>query len=89
MPNPQPTGWLFPQTPTPVRNRYPTIAPSNPSSASEIASATYHAFGGGRRSATLRDRLGHGREILPPVTSGARNRGSSVVLSASCLSRRC
>jgi citrate synthase len=84
MGKPQATGWLLPQTPTPVRIRYPMSRPSIPSSETEIAKQMYQALGGRRRSAMEQTFSVTDEKSLPPSTSGARFVGSSVVLSRPC-----
>src|SRR6185312_9869696 len=52
MSQPQPTGIIRPQTPTPVEIRYATIAPRISVKLDEIARAMYHALGIPRDSTT-------------------------------------
>ena len=46
MSQPQPTGFMFPQTPMPFQTRYPTLITNTASQLSDIASAIYQARGG-------------------------------------------
>ncbi len=79
--NPQLTGLFTPQTPTPVINRYPTIAISTAVIAHEMPKATYHARGGLGRSTTRHTISVTDVKSWSPRTSGARRVGSSLVLS--------
>src|SRR5690348_17184446 len=76
----QATGWLFPQTPTPVVRRYPIVRPNRPRRLSEKTNATFQASGvlPSRIEQTV---LVTAVKSIPPNTRAARWRGSSEVLS--------